>query len=50
MSEIKRLLTYLLTQFWAGPIIDSQKLVGSGPVQPVRWLYITIPPPDIELL
>ena len=28
---------YFATQFWVGPMLDSQKLVGSGPVQPVQW-------------
>ena len=35
--------TLFATQFWAGaagPMLDSQKLVGSGPVQRVRWLRL----------
>ena len=28
---------YVATQFWAGPIIDFQKLVGSGAA---RWLHL----------
>ena len=31
---------YFATKFWAGPMLESQKLVGSGPVQPVRWLHL----------
>ena len=33
---------YFATKFWGGPMLESQKLVGSGPVQPVRWLRLCI--------
>ena len=31
-----------LTQLWADPMFGSQKLVGSGPVQPMRWLRLVL--------
>ena len=31
---------YFATKFWGDPMLESQKLVGSGPVQPVRWLRL----------
>ena len=31
---------YFATQVWAVQMLDSQKLVGSGPVQPVWWLRL----------
>ena len=31
---------HFATKFWPGPMLNSQKLVVSGPVQPVRWLRL----------
>ena len=33
---------YFATKFWGGPMLESQKLVGSWPVQPMRWLRLCI--------
>ena len=31
---------YFATIFGAGPMLESQKMVGPGPMQPVRWLRL----------